>query len=209
MLSARRGGWQASGASRIERRGNDHWVQIMRKLINALLATSMLVFIPIDVEAQGKNDKGDSVKEVLGRAKEMLVKGFKPRLPAQNGLPSLAQRFVPIEFDSCNLKWQLVARSGRTSYITQASLNLADFDPTPPFVLMVNMPRTDRWGFEMRTMNEERKIKVEWIVTNGPRVIDKRVYFSSHAGFGGDSQEVTQKIADDVFYAIKQCSETN
>jgi hypothetical protein len=176
--------------------------------MNALVAISMLVFLPIDVETQDKSNKGDSVKEALGRAKEMLVKSFKPRLPAQNGLPSIAQRFVPIEFDSCNLKWQLVARSGRTSYIFQATLDLGDFDPTPPFVLMAEMPRTDRWGFEMRTMNEERKIKLEWIVKNGRRVTDRRVNFLSRAGFGGDSQEVTQKIADDVFYAIKQCSET-
>ena len=183
-------------------------MKITRTQITALLAISMLIFTPIDVVSQNKSDKADAIREALGRAKEMLVKGFKPRLPAQNGLPSLARGFVPIEFDSCNLKWQLVARSGRTSYISQYTLNLADFDPTPPFVLMANMPRTDRWAFEMRTMNEERKVKFEWIVKNGRRVIDRRVDFISRAGFGGDSQEVTQKIADEIFYAIKQCSET-
>jgi len=80
-------------------------------------------------------------------------------------------------------------------------------DSNPPLVLMSEMPRTDRWYFEVRTLNEEHKVKGEWIVTNGSKIIDSRQYWLSRTAFEADNQEIAQQIADQVVSVIKQCSQ--
>jgi len=159
------------------------------------------------VVAQARRTNDDPLSEALAKLKDTLVQHYKPRMVVQNRSPRVDGHFVPIEFESCNLKWKLVARSGGLTYNVQQSLDLADLDSNPPLVLMAEMPRTDQWAFELRTPNEERKIKGEWIVTNGSRIIDRRQYWLSRTSFGADSQDVAQQIADQVVSIIKQCSQ--
>lgn len=173
-----------------------------------LSAALLFVCIPIRVEAQEGGIDSAAVRATLARARDMLVQHYKPKLPIQNYKPSINARFVPVQFDSCNLKWKLVAPIGRGSLTMQVTLNLADLDPSNIFVLLQDMRRRDRWAFELRTLGELRKIKVERIVSDGTRITERNIYSLSRAGFGADSQEAAQKIADDIVTAIKQCSET-
>ncbi|HSE22906.1 MAG TPA: hypothetical protein VLB68_14670 [Pyrinomonadaceae bacterium] len=172
----------------------------------------LLIFIVFflcnsNVSAQMGRTNDDALNEAVIKIKGMLVQHYKPRMVVQNRSPRVNGQFVPVKFDSCNLKWKLVAHSGGLSYTVQQSLDLADLDSNPPLVLMSEMPRTDRWHFELRTLNEERKVKGEWIVTNGSKIIDSRQYWSSRTTFEADSQEVAQQIADQVVSIIKQCSQ--
>jgi hypothetical protein len=172
-----------------------------------LLSVIMLLVVFNNVVAQRRPTNDDPLSEALARLKSTLVQHYKPRIMVQNRSPAIDGRFVPIEFDSCNLKWKIVARSGGLTYITQQSLDLADLDPQPPFVLMEHMPRTDRWVFELRTTNEERKIKGDWIVSSGSRIIARRQFWLSRTGLGADSQEVARQIADQVISIIKPCAQ--
>jgi hypothetical protein len=158
------------------------------------------VVIQTGVAAQATNT--DAVQATLVKIKELLAQHYKPETP-----PSVTARFVPIQFDSCELRWKLVSASGPFRYTTEATVNLADFDSTPPLVLMEKMPRTDRWAFELRTLNDARKVKVNWIVTEGSKIKDRREFLLSNIGFGADSQALAQDIANDFVSVIKQCSQ--
>ena len=166
-----------------------------------IIFTAILV-LPRYIAGQNKATDADPLRATVGAIKETLVQHYKPRLP-----PEATARFVPIQFDSCELKWELVSVSGPFKYTTRQSVNLADLDPTPPLVLMEQMPRTDRWFFELRTVNEEPKVKGEWLITEGPKVRDRKEVAGSRTGFGADSQELAQHLADDFVSLIKQCSQ--
>ena len=177
----------------------------MRKIL-AIVCVILFLTIRVNV-AQTQRKQTDPLTQSIIKVKDMLVKHYKPRLPGQNGLPAIDGRFVPIEFETCKIKWNLVAKSGKLTFTTQQSLDLADLDPTPPLVLMSAMPRTDRWSFELRTVNEERKITGKWTLTEGSKIRDRRQYLLSRTAFGAYSQEVTQEIADQVISLIKQCAQ--
>jgi len=160
-----------------------------------LLLVFMVFFLcnSNNVSAQTGRTNDDLLNEAVTKIKGKLVQHYKPRMVVQNRSPRVNGQFVPVKFESCNLKWKLVARSGGLSYTVQQSLDLADLDSNPPLVLMSEMPRTDRWYFELRTLREERKVKGEWIVTKGSKIIDSRQYWSSRSAFEADSQEVAHR----------------
>jgi hypothetical protein len=179
-----------------------------------LAAVLIIVLVPIGLaqesdQMQANGNENASLRATLGRVKQMLVEHYKPKVPIQNYKPAINARFVPVKFDDCNIRWKLVASLGnRSSYIIDTSLNLADLDPSNILVLLEDMRQNDRWFFELRTLNEAPKVKAERIVMNGAKVTERKVYSMSRTGFGADSQEAAQRIADDVISAIKQCSES-
>lgn len=177
----------------------------MRKTLSL---ACVILFLAIRVNvAQTERKQTDPLTESIIKVRDLLVKHYKPRMPAKKGLPAIVGRFVPVEFETCKIKWNLLHKSGKLTFTAQQSLDLADLDPTPPFVLMSSMPRTDRWDFGLRVVNEERKIRGKWVVTEGSKVRDRRELMLSRTAFGGDSQEVTQEIADQVISLIKQCAQ--
>src|SRR5215831_3400134 len=171
------------------------------KTVSYIVCMLICTFV-IQTRVVAQATDADSVPATLTKIKDLLAQHYKPESP-----PSVRAIFVPIQFDSCELRWKLVSVSGPFRYTTQTSVNLADFDPTPPQVIMVKMPRTDRWAFELRTLNDERKVKVEWLVMEGSRVKDRREYLGSRTSFGADSQTLTQDIADELVSVIKQCAQ--
>lgn len=179
----------------------------MMQRISTHFSWIFVVTISLGVFAQTQKAPSDAFTQSIIKVRTTLAKHYKVTMPGQHGLPPLPGRFVPIEFENCKLKWALVSKSGRLTFKTQTSLDLTDLDATPPLVLMSNMPQTDRWHFELKTLNGERKIKAEWIVIDGSKVKERREYWVDQSGFGADSQALTQEMADEVVSLIKQCAE--
>jgi hypothetical protein len=95
----------------------------MRKML-ARISISLGLGISSILVAQTQQKQTDPLSQSVKKVKDLLLKHYKPRLPGQNGLPALNGRFEPIEFETCKLKWNLVAKSGK---LTKRILAIAEW----------------------------------------------------------------------------------
>ncbi|MDQ3820271.1 MAG: hypothetical protein M3362_21675, partial [Acidobacteriota bacterium] len=111
-------------------------------------------------------------------------------------------------FNSCNLRWKLIAPLNKnSSYILDVSMNLADLNPDN-IMLTMDFKRENRWFISLQTLNPRiPKIKVSQGTVNRMRVTNGGSFMSSQAGFDADGQENAQKIADAFSSVIRQCAQ--
>src|SRR5436309_3045345 len=147
--------------------------RLMKKFFSAIVvAITLFLLSTCCVLAQQPNNnspnvKDDSLRRTIDEIKELLVKHYDPMIPIANYQPSVKARFEPIEFNSCDLWWKLIAPlSKNSSYVLDIHMNLADLNPNS-VVVSADLKRKNRWFISLQTLNMTPKIKVKRVTLNG------------------------------------------
>jgi len=181
-------------------------------LIVKLTTFTILLVLSSSVFAQGSNNAStkvsDSLAKELGELRDLLIKQYRPMIPIANRRPSIDAKFQPAQFNTCHLKWKLIAGLGqRSSYVLDIAMNLADLDPVNVRISK-DLGREDRWFVELQVVKHVPKIKVRRSMMNGRKVTFLGSFLSPQAGFDA-GEEAIHSIADAFRSTIKQCSQTN
>ena len=185
----------------------------MKKYLSlALLTFTLLLLSSSCAWAQksnnaSSNSSDNALRKEIEGIKELLVKHYDPMIPIANYKPFVKARFEPIDFNSCNLRYKLIAPLDKnSSYILDVNMNLADLDPDN-VIVSKDLKRENRWFISLQTLNMAQKIKVKYSTVTGTKVSNSGSFDPPVTGFDADGQDNAQTIADAFTSVIKQCSQ--